>query len=130
MTTSRSAHLKKQSFRFLLAFSLVLSLFSVSGSVGLSSSQPQKTSTEFLWTERQHTLSRSVAYSSKQAPAILSWSPNWTKLIEQKAILIHDEVLLARFNQLARQFKAIKPEIMAVCDFKRCLIYIDELTIA
>lgn len=130
MTISRSAHLKKQSFRFLLAFSLVLSLFSVSGSVGLSSNQPKKTSTEFLWAERQHTFTRSVAYSSKQAPAILPWSAYWNKVIEQEALLIYDEVLLARFNQLARQFKAIKPEIMAVCSFKRCLIYINELTIA
>lgn len=116
-------------FRFLLAFSLVLSLFSVSGFVGLSSNHPQKTPTEFLWTERERTFSRSADYSCKQAPANLSGSFPCIRVIEHEALLRYNEAFLAKFNQLTHQFKAIKPEIMAICGFPRFIIHEDDLVI-
>lgn len=129
MTISRLAYRKKQLFRFLLAFSLVLSLFSASGFVGLSSNHPQKTTTEFLWAERQHTFSVSTDYSCKQASASLSGSSLCIRVMEYGALLRYNQVFLAKFNQLTHQFKTIKPEIMAICGFPRFIIHEDELVI-
>lgn len=123
MNINQLKYRKAQVYRLLLTVSLILSLFSISGSVGISSVQLQKTTTEFLWTGKQDVASGRGWFSSTETSAQFSEDVGVARIIEQEILLTHNRITSVQFNHNAHQFKSIKPLIIIASGFRKALTY-------
>jgi hypothetical protein len=126
MNFRQLAYRKEQLLRLVFAFSLMLSICSVSAPVALSNIQQQKTGTEFLWIKKDQVSSRSLKYSIKQ---VLHVSFNYCVSIGKlplEAILIYNQEQEVRFIHFTNLFKIIKTTIVIKFIFYNHLITSDQ----
>jgi len=94
---------------------MVLSIFSVSGPIGLSSYQPQKAATELLLTAEQKSISSSGDYYGFRLNGNITpkYHHKLQKLQKQAAIRFNEQ-LIVRFNHQFRKFLDIKPAMLCL----------------
>jgi hypothetical protein len=126
MNFSQLSYRKEQLLRLVFAFSLILSIFSISAPVALSNIQQQKTSTEFPWVKKDQISSRTLKYSIKQ---VLNTSVNDCVSIGKlplEAILIYNLEQEVKFIHFTNLFKIIKTTIIIKLIFNNHLITSDQ----
>lgn len=112
---------KGQWVKFLLPLSLLLSLFSFSGAVSLSSFQPKKYATEFLWSGEYKSSSVHARYCCYfKSPAVARYD-FLLKGYELGLRLMYDRLISLKINYLADQFAGIKSIILYEIGFESLL---------
>ncbi len=110
MNSNRPIHTKGNLYRLTLVLLMVLSIFSVSGSIGLSSYQPQKPTTELLLTAGQKSISCSGYYCSLKRNHKVATEYQLQK--QQKyAVIRFNELFTIQFIHQSYKFLEIKPAI-------------------
>lgn len=126
MNFSQLAYRKEQLYKVLIAFSLVLSLFSVAAPIALSNIQQKNTSTEFLWIRNNKMSGRSLEFSVKQ---ILNTSFNYCipiRRLSLETILNYNREQTVKFIHFTNVFKVIKTTIVIAFGFNNDLIISDQ----
>jgi|GEM_PF-1377313 len=112
MNNNRLIHQKGRLYRLALALFVMLSIFSISGSVGLSSFQPQKTTTEFLWIGRERLFAAADQYRFKYVRCTLSRIHYHLQNHLNSALIRFNCLLNIRFSHQSSKFLTVKHSIL------------------
>lgn len=111
MIINRSIHTKGSIYR--LALMLVLSFFNVSGSIGLSSYQPQGVATELLLTKSQKSISQlGYCYSFRLIRNVTPENNHQLQKQQQYAVIRFNDLFSTQFSHQYLKFLEIKPTIL------------------
>jgi len=126
MNFSQLSYRKEQLLRLVFAFSLMLSIFSLSVPVALSTIQQQKNRVELPWIQKEKIQGRSLQYSIKQ---VLGSSFNYCASISTlplEALLNYNRKQTVKFIHFTNLFKIIKTTIVIKYIFYNHLITSDQ----
>jgi len=130
MGNERFKYTKDQVVRFLLAFSLVLSLFSVSGTVRVSSFQIQKYTTEFLWSKNYKDSSVGAGYYILAKSPVREVNDFQRKGYELGIRLMYDRIVNLKIGHLTSQFDNIKSILLLEYGFESLISHQDILPLS
>lgn len=122
MSSNQFTPAKGHIYRLTLALLMFLSIFSVSAPIGLSTFQPEKSSTELALSTRQQTVSHSAQYYSLNLNRHLA-PPYVCQLKKQHkyAVLRFNELHIIRFEHQSLKFLGIKPIVQQLHSLTKVL---------